>query len=138
TGEPRYRVQLAQGGDRILHYSEVLLVATPGSAPGRLLCLLDGAREAIAIDLAMAEHQGRLFRNGARPSGLLKLGKPLGVEALKRLRDSWNAAHAGGPNAGKTAILEDSVQFEPLQFNSVDMQFLELRKLIIEEIARGF
>lgn len=138
TGEPSYRVRQAQGGDRILSYTEVLFVATPGSAPGRLLCLLDCAREAIGIDLAMAEHQARLFKNGARPSGLLKLAKPLGTEALKRLRDSWNAAHAGGPNSGRTAVLEDGVTFEQVQLTSVDLQFLELRKFITEEIARGF
>ena len=138
SGEPRFRVHLKQGGDRFLDWRDVLYVATPGSSYGRPLALIQLCREAIGVDLVMQEHAARLFANGARPSGLLKMGKPLGVEALKRLRDSWNAAHGGGPNAGRTAILEDGVSFEALQFTSTDLQFLELRRFASEEIARAF
>lgn len=138
TGEPRFRVRQAKGGDRVLGWRDVLHIPTPGSAPGRRVCLINLCREAIAIDMVMAEHQGRLFSNGARPSGVFKYGKTLAPEVLKRLRESFNAAHAGGPNSGKTLILEDGMDFEALQFSSVDLQFLELRRFVIQEIARAF
>src|SRR5690606_40354779 len=35
-------------------------------------------------------------------------------------------------------ILEDGTEFEPIQFSSTDAQFLELRRFVIEEIARAF
>lgn len=138
TGEPRFRIRQAKGGDRVLGWRDVLHIPTPGSAPGRPVCLINLCREAIAIDMVMAEHQGRLFSNGARPSGVFKYGKTLAPEVLKRLRESFNAAHAGGPNSGKTLILEDGMDFEALQFSSVDLQFLELRRFVIQEIARAF
>jgi HK97 family phage portal protein len=79
-----------------------------------------------------------LFANGARPSGVLEYAKAVTPEILKRLRDSFNSAHAGGANAGKTLILEDGMSFKQLEFSSVDLQFLELRRFAIQEIARAF
>lgn len=57
---------------------------------------------------------------------------------MQRLRDSFNAGHAGGENAGRTLILEDGMDFAPLEFTAVDMQFLELRRHQVAEIARVF
>ena len=86
---------------------------------------LASAGEAPAVDIAMAEHQSRLFANGARPSGVLEYGKAVTPEILKRLRDSFNSAHAGGANAGKTLILEDGMSFKQLEFSSVDRAMQE-------------
>src|SRR3954449_12463941 len=49
---------------------------------------------------------------------------------------SWGSGHTG-ENAGKTAILEDDGDFTPLTFNSVDLQFQELRGFQVVEIARA-
>lgn len=135
--EPRFRVR-ENGRDRFVGWRDMLYVATPGSADGRLVCLMNLCREAIAVDLAMAEHQARLFSSGARPSGIFKYGKTVNPEVLKRLRDSFNASHVGGSNSGKTLILEDGMDFQALQFSSVDLQFLELRRFASQEIARAF
>jgi HK97 family phage portal protein len=138
TGEPRFRVRQASGGDRLLSWRDVLHIPTPGASPGRSICLINLAREAIAIDMVMAEHQGRLFANGARPSGVFKYAKTLSPEAQKRLKESFNTAHAGAGNSGRTLILEDGMEFQTVQFSSVDLQFLELRNFVIREIARAF
>lgn len=135
--EPRFKV-CENGQDRFLDWRDVLYVPTPGSAGNRLICLVNLCREAIAVDLSMAEHQARIFSSGARPSGVFKYGKTVNAEVLKRLRESFNASHAGGANSGRTLILEDGMEFEALQFSSVDLQFMELRRFAIQEIARGF
>ena len=62
----------------------------------------------------------------------------LSPDAIERLKKSWDAAHGGGENSGKTAILEDGVEFDPLTFSSVDLQFVELQRLAIERIASVF
>lgn len=142
SGERQFKVKQDAGPDRILPWGDVIYLPTPGSTPDRPLKLIELAREAIAIDLVMARHQSRLFGNGARPSGLLKLPaagpKRLGPETLDRLKASWEAAHGGGENAGRTAILEDGIEFQPLTFSSSDAQFLELRRFAVAEIARTF
>ncbi|MGH6895765.1 MAG: phage portal protein [Geminicoccaceae bacterium] len=138
TGEPAYLVQLAAGGARLLTWSDVVAVATPGSVPGEPVRLVHEARESIALELITAEYTGRLFGNGARPSGILRLAGALSPEAVRRLRASWDAAHAGGSNAGRTAVLESGTEFQQTALTSTDAQLLELRKFAVQQIAGAF
>jgi HK97 family phage portal protein len=138
TLEPSYRLHLRAGGDRVLPWSQVVHLVTPGATPDRQLSIVKAAREAIAVDLVMHQHQSRLFGAGARPSGVLEVPGQLSPQAADRLRQSWNSAHSGADNAGKTAILEAGTKFTPLQLTSVDAQLLELRRLAVEDIARAF
>ncbi|XEY18389.1 phage portal protein [Azospirillum sp. HJ39] len=95
-------------------------------------------REAIGIAIAGEEMSAKLMANGAQPSGVLKHPKVLTKDVADRLSTSWNNRHGGPGNAGKTVVLEEGMEFEQLGMTSVDAQFLEQRKLTIEEIARGF
>ncbi|MBF0093365.1 MAG: phage portal protein [Alphaproteobacteria bacterium] len=141
TVEPRYRVTGLNGVpseyDRrdILHLRSVGNGASHGYVGASPVMQV---REAIGLALALEEHAGRLFGNGARPAGLLKYAKTLTDVTIKKLRVGFDQAYAGGPNSGRTAILEDGMDFVPLQFNSVDSQFLELRQFQVIEIARAF
>lgn len=94
------------------------------------------AREAIGLALTLEKHAARLFGSGARPSGILKTTQVLGPGTIERLRNSFEAQHGNG-QSGKTLILEQGFDFTATQFNSVDTQFLEMRKFQIEEIARA-
>lgn len=94
------------------------------------------AREAIGLSITLERHAARLFGSGARPSGILKTAQTLGPTTVERLRASFEAQHGNG-QSGKTLILEQGFDFSPTQFNSVDTQFLEMRKFQIEEIARA-
>ncbi|WP_051609220.1 phage portal protein [Fodinicurvata fenggangensis] len=136
--EPSFRVQYPQGGDRVLHWRDVLHVTTPGSTIDRPLCLISEAREAISVDLLMAEHHAKLFANGARPGGVLTYPKALSPEIMERLKRSFESAHAGGQNSGRTMVLEDGMEYQATQFSSVDLQFLELKKHVIQQIASAF
>lgn len=138
TGEPAYRITERDGGQRLHDRRQIFHLRALGAAGHVGVAPIQQAREAIGLSLAMEEHAARLFSAGARPSGVFKIAKALGPETLKRLRESFSAAHAGGANAGKTLILEDGMTFEPLQFSAVDLQFLELRRYQVAEIARVF
>lgn len=137
TSEPSYQVSLKDGGTRTLTWRDILHVPGIGGCDEKI-GLPSLLKEAIGVDLAMAEHQGKLFGNGARPSGVLQVKGRLGPEPLKRLKESWNSAHGGGANSGGTALLEEGTEFVPLTFSSTDAQFLELRKFAVEDVARGF
>ncbi len=139
TGSEPVFSSKVNGVETVYDWRDILYIATPGSAPGRSLCLIDAAREAIGLDLIMAQHQGRIFAGGARPSGVLKTGKgKLSNERMEFLRAQFNATYGGVDKSGRTVILEDEWDFKATQFNSVDMQFLELRKLAAQDIARAF
>ena len=94
-------------------------------------------REAIGLAIAGEAHSAALMRNGARPGGVLKHPDKISDEAAQRLRGQWDETF-GGQNAGRTALLEEGMSWEQLGMTSVDAQFLEQRRLSIEEIARGF
>ena len=67
--------------------------------------------------------------------GILKV--PHVLKDPKKLSESWDAAY-GGANSGKTAVLEEGVEYQQLSVNQSDAQFLETRKFQIAEIARIF
>jgi HK97 family phage portal protein len=128
TGEPTYRIN----GSVV---SAANIVHVRGAFDRSPLTL---AAEAIGAAKVMETHAARLFKNGARPGGVLSTEKNLGDEGVKKMIRAWRAAHDGGENTGKTAILWDGFKFLQMALNSVDSQFLELRKFQIIEIARAF
>jgi HK97 family phage portal protein len=130
TQEPTYWVQdpVRRQIDRanILH-----LAALGGESPIML------AREAIGLYLSMEQHAARLFGNGCRPAGMLKLPGRIPPATLERLRSDFAAKWGGLAGSGRTMILEDGVSYEVTQFSSVDMQFQEVRRYQVAEIARA-
>ncbi|WP_457796639.1 phage portal protein [Methylocystis sp. S23] len=154
TGEPVYRhqsqniatldttaqVRPASNADtpRDYHWSDIIHVRAPLSVNGLTgVAPIAHAREAIGLAIVLEAYAARLFGNGARPSGVLSFEQKLDAAAAARIRDSWNAAHAGSAS-GKTAVLEQGGKFQPLALTSVDAQFLEQRQLQTVEIARAF
>jgi HK97 family phage portal protein len=95
-------------------------------------------REAIGIAIAGETLSASLLANGAQPMGVLRHPSKLTPDAADRLRSGWTKRYAGPGRAGSTVVLEEGMQFQQLGMTSVDAQFLEQRKLGIEEIARGF
>ncbi|WP_020187112.1 phage portal protein [Methylopila sp. 73B] len=136
SGEVSYRLSSGSAHrilarDEVLHIPAFSLDGIKGTSPVHL------AREAIALSLIMEQHASRLFAAGGRPSGILTTPEDLGDDGVKNIAESWHAAH-GGQQSGKTAILEKGMAFQPLAFNSVDSQFLEVRTHQLDEIARAF
>lgn len=94
-------------------------------------------RNAVGMALAAEEFGSSLFKQGVRPSGVFEHPSKLSPEAFARLRDSM-ATHAGSGNAGKSLILEEGMAWKQVSMTPDDAQFLETRKLQIEEIARAY
>lgn len=93
-------------------------------------------RNAVGAGIAAETYSSRFFANGAAPSGVLQ--HPGLIKNPERLRDSWNTAYGGAGNAGKVAILEEGMTFNPVSISPQDAQLLETRKFTVEEICRIF
>jgi HK97 family phage portal protein len=128
TGEPKYRVN---GG--IVQARNIVHVRGPFDKSPLTL-----AAEAIGAAKVMESHASNLFKNGARPGGILESPHKLGDEAVKAMLKAWRVAQEGADNAGRTAVLWDGVKWTPQTLNSVDSQFTELRRFQILEICRAF
>ena len=138
TMEPFYKVVDGTGRERVYQRNAILHLRTFGMDPHIGLSPIKQCREAIGLALSMEAHAAKLFGNGARPSGILELDSLLGPAAKVNLRVALEEAHAGAAKSGRTMILERGLRFKPIQFSSVDLQFLELRRHQIAEIARVF
>ena len=130
TGEPTYRLS-----GKIVPARDIIHVRGPfAKSP------LNMASEAIGVAHLMERHAAKLFANGARPAGTISfpVDAKIGEGAIAKIKAGWQAAFGGASKGGETAVLYHGGTFTPLAFTSVDAQFLELRKLQIDEIARAF
>lgn len=94
------------------------------------------ARDSIGLGLGLEQQAARFMGNGARPSGVLQTDKKLTDDAAKRLREQWEKMRAGIHNSGRTAVLEEGLKWQPMQLNSVDLEFIAQRRFQVEDIAR--
>lgn len=95
-------------------------------------------RRAFSVGRAQEEYADGLWKNQARPGGVLQTDRELSDAAFNRLKAEWNAAHQGSDKAGSTAFLESGVTWQQLGMPPQDAQFLEQRKFQATEIARIF
>jgi len=93
-------------------------------------------KNAIGLALAAEEYGSRFFANGAAPAGVLE--HPGVIKDVSKLRESWNETFGGSRNAGKVAILEEGLHFNPISMSPQDSQLLETRQYQLTEIARIF
>ncbi|MDQ6434378.1 phage portal protein [Mesorhizobium sp. LHD-90] len=132
TLEPHYFIRLKAGGEQRMSYQDVIeLCPFGGRSP------LRDAASAIGLAVVLEQHGSSLFKNGARPSGVLKIPGRLTDVAAKRISDAWHSSF-GGTNSGKTAIIEEGGSFEALALTSTDSQYNELRQTQVSEICRAF
>lgn len=133
SGEPAYKVSLKGGGQRQYDYRDILHVRALG---GR--AVVQDAREAIGLSIALERHAAQLMAKGCRPGGVLKTAKRIESDAaVERLIKQFKQTHSGD-NAGSVALLEDGLEYEALTFSSVDLEFSAMRSFQILEISRAF
>ena len=99
---------------------------------------ITASRETVQLALSERDHGNSTFNNGARLSGMLKFPGRLNPEQRTAIGNSWSSQYAGGANAGKTAILEEGVEYQTVSMSMEDAQYLESRQFSVEEIARLF
>ena len=86
----------------------------------------------------MEGHGAQTFKNGARPSNVLKHPARLGKEAQENLRASLEAYRLGGESEGKALILEEGMDVASLSMTAEDVQWIESRKFSRSDIAMFF
>lgn len=118
--------------DDILHLKSLTMNGLLGLSP------ISMARESIGLAIAQEQLAARWAGNSAQPRGILTTEQRLTEESAKRMKADWVALNSGLYNAGKTAVLEAGLKWQPLQMTSHDMEFLAARKFQLAEIARIF
>lgn len=120
--------------DEVLYFRGLSLNGWSGLSPIGL------QRETIGLALATQDHGARMFKNGAKPSGLLKMLPFENAEKREAFRASFEA-QTSGENTGRVAVIEGAdgtVDYIPLSMTAEDAQYLETRKFQRSEIAGIF
>ena len=135
NGNLVYKVMDAEG-IKYLQPSEVFHIKNFHTADGLVgQGVVSYGRDVLGISLGADKMAGSLFANSGIPSGVIELEGTLDEEAVKRLRDSWDAGHGNGKSGG-TAVLEQGAKYRAISVSPDDLQFLESRKFSVVEIAR--
>ena len=127
-----YPVTGRVSSENMIHVKGLSTDGVVGKSP------IQSAAESLGISLSIEQFAGSFFKNGASVGGILKHPGTLKPETAKRLRASWNQTYSGSVNAGKTAILEEGMEFFPRQIPNNQAQFLETRMYQISDICRIF
>lgn len=96
------------------------------------------ARGVVELALSEQEHGRNTFTNGAKLLGVLKFPGKLKPEQRTAIATSWASQYAGGANAGRTAVLDEGVDFQALSMSLEDAQWIEARKFSVIEVCRLF
>ena len=109
--------------------------------PAAGLSPLETLRRILAEEHAAGDYRQGFWRNSARMNGLIKrpAGAPEWSEtARERFKQEFEELYSGGANSGKTAILEEGMEWQPAAFNAQESEYLGGRKLTREECARAY
>lgn len=133
----RIRVDYSDKTHDYFNQSQVFYVRGPSMDGFQALPAVRQAREAIGLSRALEAQQAKLAGNGSKPSGVLSFGEGLSPEARASLKQTWKEKFGPGGEGG-IAILDGDAKFHSMTMTSVDAQYIETRRLQIEEIARVF
>ncbi|MDM5038905.1 phage portal protein [Bacillus sp. OR-18] len=100
--------------------------------------LLKTGKEIFRQALHEAQFVNGIYERGAFPTGVLMTTTRLSQDAINKLRNGWNALYSGSGNNAKTVVLEDGMDYKPLQHSPADMQLNETRKSTKSEICNLF
>jgi len=99
---------------------------------------LEAARYEVSSNEYQKKYEMALFKNQARPDGVLETDEMLDDPTLTRLHREWEQAHRGPDRAYRVAILERGLKYKQVQISPRDLDFLQGRKVTRDEICAIF
>lgn len=102
---------------------------------------LETLRRILAEEHAAGDYREHFWRNAARMHGIIL--RPADAPdwspaARERFKEEFAALYSGAENSGKTAILEEGMDWKAVEFNAQESEYLAGRKLTREECARAY
>jgi HK97 family phage portal protein len=124
--------QVVYPQDKIVHLRWLSDDGVTGMVPVQL------SQDAIALSRACEIHGSAFFGNGAMPGICLETDQVLDQSSATALRENWERMHRSSNNAFRTAVLMGGLKAHELGSSNSDSQFLETRRMQVEEICRIF
>lgn len=93
-------------------------------------------RNTLGIAQAAEKAVSNIYKNGAKPSGVLKLDKLLTKDQRNEVREAFATLTTGNNN--RLMVLEKGTEFQPISLSPQDIELLQSRKFQISEICRWY
>lgn len=118
----------------MLHFRGDMAIGPPSRS-----AIIEAARQAIGIVLAIEEYCGRFFANGGTSRIAIKYppGIKISDDQRQAIRDEWMSRMAGGQNVGLPLVTAGG-EVSKISFTASEAQLLEARKFQVIDIARAF
>ncbi len=104
----------------------------------RGLSRLEPLRSTLLNEDAARRATASWWKRGARPSFALSTDQKLSDAAVRRLKATIEADHSGADNMGGSLVLEEGLKPIVTQLTAEDMQYVETRKLGMQESCMVF
>jgi len=124
--------RIIAGQDKVLH------IRGFGGNPLGGLSTLSAGRQSFGLAQAIERASGDTFRNGVRPSGLLKTADTLTIDQRKQAEELLQEKFSGAINAGRPMLLDRGMDWVQLSISPEDAQMLQSRAFSVEEVCRFF
>jgi HK97 family phage portal protein len=139
AGEPRYTVSDPKTGQETYHGSDDIVHVKAMTTDGLVgLSPIQQCKLAVSLSQGLGEFSEAFIRNGARPSGFIKLPGGGDKGQLQGLQEDLAHRHGGARNAHKVAIITGDVEWTAMTGPLDDLQFVQQRHLSTQEICRIF
>lgn len=138
NGRLRYRFMDMDGRQQDLDQEDVWHIRGFGGSPLGGLSTLAFGRHAFGLALAIDKSAGQTFKNGVKPSGVLKFKDWLKPDKRQAAHEKLVADHTTAANSGKPLVLEGGVEWQQISFSPEDAQMLQSRTFSVEEVCRFF
>ena len=138
----RYEVDFGEGPPRKFEPGQVVHLRGYNPDSGAIgVSPLATLRRILAEEHAMGNYREHYWKNSARMNGIIRrpASAPQWSETARtRFKAEFEALQTGEENSGKTAILEEDMEWVATQFNAQESEYLAGRKLSREECARAY
>ena len=119
--------------EQVLHIVDVL---KPGHIRG--VSRVEALKDNWGLALALEAFASRYFGQGVTMAGHIEFPGNLTPEQAKDLSDAFSSRHGGFRKSHKVGILSAGAKFVPDQVDNDSAQFLDSRRMAVEDVARAF
>jgi HK97 family phage portal protein len=136
NGSLRYLVLEADGVTREYTSNSILHIRNLECDDfGIGISTIGAARNTMGLALASEEASSKLFANGMIVPGYLSIPGKLDAKQRKNFEESLEKQYQGVRNAYKLPLLEGGITYQRTGISPADAEFLNTRKLSLQEIA---
>jgi HK97 family phage portal protein len=135
---PAYKINQKDGSKKRYAFTDVVDVLAPGGTIASPRRVVDLARSAIGLDIAMTAYFTKLMAKGAKPTQVVttKDGSDIAPDLWDKLKDFFKAQLRDEDSDG-TLFVPGPLNWQQRQFSSVDMEFSAMHAAVKIEILKA-